>query len=83
MVLISLLEVFVAALALAVIFGPLAIALCSQNEDGHDRLHRSYQMDVVTSRVKHADNPSTLALRCPVCSNVTSSDQAGDALISA
>jgi intracellular sulfur oxidation DsrE/DsrF family protein len=84
MVLISLLQVFVAALALAVIFGPLAIALQSQKEDERDRIRRSCQMDVVTASAKQMKQLSTVAIKCPVCGNALSaSDQADDALVSA
>ncbi len=84
MVLISVLQVFVAALALAVIFGPFAIALRSQKEDGRDRIHRSCEKDVVTASAKQIEHLSTVAIRCPVCGNAASrSDQADDALISA
>jgi hypothetical protein len=84
MVLISLLQVFVVALALAVIFGPLAIALRSHKEDERDRIQHSCEMDVVTASVKQIENLSIVATKCSVCDIALSgSDQADDALISA
>jgi hypothetical protein len=84
MVLISLLQVFVAGLALTVIFGPLAIALRSQKEHERDRIRRSCQMDLVTASAKQIKQLSTVAIKCSVCGNALSaSDQADDAIVSA
>jgi hypothetical protein len=84
MVLISLLQVFVAALALAVIFGPLAIAVRSNGEVERDRIHRSCKMDVVTGSAKQNEHLSTVEIECSVCGHaVSSSNQVDGALISA
>jgi hypothetical protein len=84
MLLIYLLQGFVAALALAVIFGPLAIALRSQKQDELDRIQRSRDIDVVTACAEQMEHLSIVAIKCSVCGNTNSgSDQADDVLVSA